>query len=129
MAFTSAFTGAQMDAAFAAAAQASFSYDQITPTIEASTNVTSISDDGSGVYTATYTNAFADALWKGIAGTGVRPDDRTQQSMGLQQANQTNDNRTTTTFAGRSKAGSTPVAAEGALDNAHNMVVVFGDLA
>ena len=42
-------------------AKASFLYDQVANSVTASFNVSSISDDATGIFTPTFTNAFATA--------------------------------------------------------------------
>tara|TARA_R110000851_G_scaffold12125_9_gene42433 strand:+ start:232 stop:612 length:381 start_codon:yes stop_codon:yes gene_type:complete len=68
MAFTSAFTGAQIDAALAAAAKVELRYAQTTPAITSSSNVASVTDSSTGRFLVNLTNVFVDGDSQKILG-------------------------------------------------------------
>jgi hypothetical protein len=57
--YVSTLSGAAVEAALAGNAQGSMHYDQTGPSIVASTNISSVSDDATGQYTANFTANFA----------------------------------------------------------------------
>jgi len=71
MAFTSTFTGAQIDAALAAAPVASISYNQITPAVILSTNLSSWTDVATGNASVVVTSPFATGDYKVVGSSMI----------------------------------------------------------
>lgn len=111
MAFTSAFTGAQIDAAISAAgdgaSKASFSYDQAAPAVEASVNISGITDNAVGNFTPTFTSGYADVFYRVMGGTTAGNAVRGGNFVGLDTGtNLFQDARATGSFIGACSVGS-----------------------
>lgn len=52
-------------------AQAHYSYTQITPTLEQDGNLSSVTDDATGLFTCNFTSNFSDAVYAGVHQSGA----------------------------------------------------------
>jgi len=123
MAFTSAFTGAQIDAALAAAlngaAKTYAVYNHVAPATLKSYNLSSITDNATGEFTPNFTNVFSDALWL-LAGACDEPNDNSSITL------LAIDSATKTVGSGKVR---TNLSSTGAVDNPNSESLMTGDLA
>ena len=93
-------------------AKAWFNYDQTAPSVEDSLNISSISDDSSGIFTNAFTNNMNNAAW---AAGFITRNNRHQFN--------------TNTSATSGRAWRTADAGNSVADTFHNCEICHGDLA
>lgn len=65
-----AFTGAELDVALTLSDTTQLNYDQTVPAINASVNVTSVTDTSAGQFTINFTTAYANVNFFAVNGNG-----------------------------------------------------------
>jgi hypothetical protein len=103
--------------------KASFTWDAITSTARAGNNVSSISDTGVGVFSANYTNSFADILQAAVCGTDEQAAGTSIVTMNC------NEGGLLTGLSGWETARMNAVTDRTNLDCRHNGGETYGDLA